>query len=100
MDPVRLTVYSDYLCPWCYNAAHRLERLEEEMEGHLELAWRAYLLRPRPEPGRDLHEFVRYTQSWLRPAAEPGPGVADELLQVPLLGGLGAEQEASPLDLE
>jgi predicted DsbA family dithiol-disulfide isomerase len=68
---VRLVVYSDYLCPWCYLAEHRLERLRAEAGGALELEWRSFLLRPRPEPGRDLLAFVRYTQSWLRPAAEP-----------------------------
>jgi len=71
VDPVRLLVYSDYLCPWCYNAAHRLERLQEELGPALELEWRSFLLRPRPAGERDLHKFVRYTQSWLRPAAEP-----------------------------
>jgi predicted DsbA family dithiol-disulfide isomerase len=68
---VRLVVYSDYLCPWCYLAEHRLERLRGEAGPSFELEWRSFLLRPRPEPGRDLFQFVRYTQSWLRPAAEP-----------------------------
>jgi predicted DsbA family dithiol-disulfide isomerase len=71
MDPVRLIVYSDYLCPWCYLAEHRLEQLKAELGDVLELEWRSFLLRPRPEPGRDLERFMRYTQSWLRPAAEP-----------------------------
>jgi predicted DsbA family dithiol-disulfide isomerase len=67
---VRLVVYSDYLCPWCYLAEHRLARLRTEPGIAFELEWRSFLLRPRPEPGRDLLKFVRYTQSWLRPAAE------------------------------
>lgn len=70
MDPVRLVVYSDYLCPWCYNAAHRLARLREELGDHLELEWRSFLLRPAPA-SRELLDFVRYTRSWLRPASEP-----------------------------
>ena len=71
MSPVRLILYSDYLCPWCYLAEHRLERLRAELGDGVQLEWRSFLLRPRPEPGRDLERFVRYTQSWLRPAAEP-----------------------------
>jgi predicted DsbA family dithiol-disulfide isomerase len=71
MSPVRLEVFSDYLCPWCHLAAHRLAIVEAENAGALELRWRSYLLRPRPEEGRDLLQFVRYTQGWLRPAAEP-----------------------------
>jgi predicted DsbA family dithiol-disulfide isomerase len=71
MRPVSLVVYSDYLCPWCYLAEHRLAALQRELGDALRLEWRSFLLRPRPEPGRDLLKFVRYTQSWLRPAAEP-----------------------------
>ena len=71
---VRLIVFSDYLCPWCFNAAVRLRRVEEEYTGVLELRWRSFLLRPAPRANRDLKRFVRYTQSWLRPAAEPDAG--------------------------
>lgn len=76
MKRVRLIVHSDYLCPWCYNAAVRLRRIQEEFGDAVEIEWRAFLLRPRPrdEDGDDeraLERFVRYTQSWLRPAAEP-----------------------------
>ena len=86
MDRLRLVVWSDYLCPWCYNASVRLARLADEFGDSLEIEWRAYLLRPRPRPAgagdeeqlRFVHEeqlrFVRYTQSWLRPAAEPDAG--------------------------
>jgi predicted DsbA family dithiol-disulfide isomerase len=67
---VSLDVWSDYLCPWCKVAATRLAALEREFEGALVLNWKSYLLRPRPEPGRDLEKFRRYTQSWLRAAEE------------------------------
>jgi predicted DsbA family dithiol-disulfide isomerase len=71
VSAVRLIVYSDYLCPWCYNASVRLRRLEDELEGELELIWQSYLLRLAPSPGRSLEKFREYTKSWLRPAAEP-----------------------------
>lgn len=71
MSPLQLEVFSDYLCPWCHLAAHRLAIVEAENAGAVSVAWRSYLLRPRPEEGRDLMKFVRYTQGWLRPAAEP-----------------------------
>jgi len=74
MQPVHFIVNSDYLCPWCYNGAVRLDRLEREAEGAVRLEWRAYLLRPRPAPGRDLEKFRAYTRSWLRPAEEPDGG--------------------------
>ena len=72
--PVHLVVWSDYLCPWCYNAAVRLRRVEAEFAGRVTLEWRTFLLRPHPDPSRTLEKFRAYTQSWLRPAAEPDGG--------------------------
>ncbi len=69
MKPVRLEFWSDYLCPWCHLADHRLKILRREFTT-IELEFRAYLLRPKPEV-RDREKFLRYTQHWLRPAAEP-----------------------------
>lgn len=37
-------VYSDYLCPWCYVAAARLHRLQEEYAGRLTIRWHSFLL--------------------------------------------------------
>jgi predicted DsbA family dithiol-disulfide isomerase len=70
-EPVRLTVWSDYLCPWCYVAATRLHRLRDEFGDRVVVDWRSYLLRPYPNPGRTLEQFRTYTRSWARPAAEP-----------------------------
>jgi predicted DsbA family dithiol-disulfide isomerase len=74
MDVLRLVAWSDYLCPWCYNGSVRLRQLEQEYDGRVELEFRSFLLRPRPEPGRDLEKFRRYTRSWERPAAESDSG--------------------------
>ncbi len=71
MEPIRLVVYSDYLCPWCYNAAVRLRRLADEYGDAVAIDWRSFLLRPAPRPGRTLEEFRAYTRSWLKPAADP-----------------------------
>ena len=74
MEVVRFIAYSDYLCPWCWNASRRLERLVDEYEGRVEIEWRSYLLRPDEKLGRDLDRFRKYTESWMRPAAEPDAG--------------------------
>lgn len=71
MTPVRLVVWSDYLCPWCYLGFARVRRLEAEFGDALHVEWRAFLLRPTPTGDRPLEKFRAYTQSWLRPAAEP-----------------------------
>jgi len=90
VTPARLTVWSDYLCPWCYNAAVRLERMQDEFGSRLEIEWRAFLLRPHPPgapagfPSEDdpprrvsaeaLAKFRQYTESWRRPGAEVDSG--------------------------
>lgn len=73
-DPVRFIAYSDYLCPWCWNASRRLENLVEEYAGRVEIEWRSYLLRPEKKVGRDLARFRKYTESWMRPGADPDAG--------------------------
>jgi predicted DsbA family dithiol-disulfide isomerase len=52
----------------------RLRRLEENNREVVEVEWRSFLLRPRPNPERDLEKFRRYTESWQRPAADPDGG--------------------------
>lgn len=74
MTPVSLIAWSDYLCPWCFNAAVRLHRIEQEFAPQVRVVWRSYLLRPNPRARGDLERFRGYTQSWLRPAAEPDSG--------------------------
>jgi predicted DsbA family dithiol-disulfide isomerase len=73
VQPVAFVAYSDYLCPWCYNAAVRLRGLVATDPG-VRVEWRSYLLRPRPGERRDLERFRAYTRSWRRPAAEPDAG--------------------------
>jgi len=74
LEPVLFIAYSDYLCPWCWNASRRLERLAEEYEGRIRIEWRSYLLRPEKKVARDLDRFRKYTESWKRPGAESDAG--------------------------
>lgn len=71
---VGFEAWSDYLCPWCWNASRRLEQLSAEFAGRVEIVWRSYLLRPVERPGRDLEKFRRYTEGWRVPGAEPDAG--------------------------
>lgn len=73
MREVHWIVYSDFLCPWCFNAAVRLRRLESESGGRLRLEWRSFLLRPQPRVV-PIEKFCAYTETWLRPAAEDDAG--------------------------
>ena len=72
---VEFTVWSDVLCPWCYNAAVCLERVQHDVRDRadLQVVWKSYLLRPKPEP-KSPERFRRYTESWMRPASQPDAG--------------------------
>ncbi len=70
--PTVVTAFSDFLCPWCYIGAVRLQRAAAKRPGEVEVRWKSFLLRTEPrdtEPER----FRAYARSWARPAAlEPG----------------------------
>ena len=74
VQQLTLVGWSDYLCPWCYNASVRLSRIEQEFAPDVRVEWRSYLLRPNPNRSLDAERFRSYTRSWRRPAAEPDSG--------------------------
>lgn len=53
MTAVHIDVWSDYVCPFCYLAEPPLARVEEEAAGTVQIRWRAFELRPEPEPTLD-----------------------------------------------
>lgn len=57
--PVRLDVFSDYLCPWCYNAAVRLADVERLYGDRVRVHWRAFPLIPDQQPGRRVSDKTR-----------------------------------------
>jgi len=57
--PVRLDVFSDYLCPWCYNAAVRIADVEREYGDRVRVHWRAFPLIPDQQPGRRVSQKMR-----------------------------------------
>ncbi|NMO18892.1 DsbA family oxidoreductase [Pyxidicoccus fallax] len=62
---VRVDVWSDYVCPFCYLELPVLDRLQAEFGRELEVHWRAYELRPAPVPTLDpAGEYLRTT--WAR----------------------------------
>jgi predicted DsbA family dithiol-disulfide isomerase len=48
--PITLTVWSDFVCPFCYLELPVLDALKAEMGDGVRIDWRAYELRPAPEP--------------------------------------------------
>ena len=49
----RVTVFSDYVCPFCYLEEPDLAHVKEEYGDEVEVDWRAYELRPHPIPTLD-----------------------------------------------
>ena len=51
--PLRITAYSDYVCPWCYIGLQRIEQLQQEFPVAVE--WRPFQLHPEtPKTGAQL----------------------------------------------
>ena len=60
---LRIDVWSDYVCPFCYLQLPVLRRLRDAYGAALEVSWRAFELRPEPVPTLD-QEGLR--TSWQR----------------------------------
>jgi predicted DsbA family dithiol-disulfide isomerase len=61
MRPIRIDVFGDIACPWCYIGEVRLAgALAEQSEQSAERCWRPFQLQPQlPPEGIDWHEFAR-----------------------------------------
>ena len=81
--PVRLDVFSDYLCPWCYNAAVRLREIEQVYGELVSVHWRAFPLIPGEQPDRRVTQKTR--EGWQRIGAEePRACFVPPILDAPL----------------
>ena len=49
---VRLTVWSDYVCPFCYLEEPILARIHDEYRDHIDVNWQAFALRRRSDERR------------------------------------------------
>jgi predicted DsbA family dithiol-disulfide isomerase len=50
METLKLTIYSDYVCPWCYVGQGAVQKLSQNYP--LEVTWMPFYLRPDTPPGR------------------------------------------------
>ena len=50
---MQIEVWSDYVCPFCYLQEPVVDRIAREFAGQVLVRWRAYELRPEPEPTLD-----------------------------------------------
>jgi predicted DsbA family dithiol-disulfide isomerase len=50
---LRIDVWSDYVCPFCYLELPALQRLQQQFGERVKVVWRAFELRPEPKPTLD-----------------------------------------------
>ncbi len=50
---MQIEVWSDYVCPFCYLQEPVVDRIEADFASRVQVRWRAYELRPEPEPTLD-----------------------------------------------
>ncbi len=59
---MKIEIWSDIMCPFCYIGKRRFEQALEKFEGKekVEIEWKSYLLSPEmvTEPTKNLHEFL------------------------------------------
>lgn len=56
---LKIEVYSDVVCPWCYVGKRRLERALTEFGGDVRVAWRPFQLNPTmPKEGMDRTAYL------------------------------------------
>ena len=58
---MRIEIYSDTICPWCFIGKRRLERaIEQRPEVELDITWRAFQLNPdMPAEGMDRQAYLQ-----------------------------------------
>src|SRR3954463_1150971 len=70
MYVIKLDIYSDVICPWCYIGKRRLESAMKRLRAdvQLEITWRAFELNPKmPPEGVKRREYrVAKFGSWAR----------------------------------
>jgi len=47
---MKITVYSDYVCPYCFLAEEPLDKALDHFDGEIEAEWMPFELRPYPAP--------------------------------------------------
>ncbi|NDZ81026.1 DsbA family oxidoreductase [Streptomyces sp. SID10853] len=49
-DPVKIQIWSDYVCPFCMLAEGPLEEATKDLGADVEIEWKPFELRPHPQP--------------------------------------------------
>lgn len=61
--PLQVTVYSDYLCPWCFNSQIRLKQIQVQWQERIKLEWKSFMLVPEIKQ-QTIEAFQAYSHKW------------------------------------
>ena len=63
---IRVEIWSDVVCPWCYIGKRRFERAADELAGEIQLdvVYRPFQLDPTASPGRSQPVFDAYARKF------------------------------------
>lgn len=73
---LKVVVYSDYICPFCYIGFHRIEKLKEKYE--LEVEWKPFELHPEIPKGGIVTEKLSFPKGYLEMVMANVQRLADE----------------------
>jgi predicted DsbA family dithiol-disulfide isomerase len=65
---LKVEIWSDVVCPWCYIGKRRFEQALEQFEHkqHINIEWKSFQLDPdsKPEPGISIHQSLAAKKGW------------------------------------
>jgi predicted DsbA family dithiol-disulfide isomerase len=73
---LKVVVYSDYICPFCYIGFHRIEKLKDKYE--LEVEWKPFELHPEIPKGGIVTEKLSFPTDYLKMVMANVQRLADE----------------------
>jgi predicted DsbA family dithiol-disulfide isomerase len=68
MDPMKIEIWSDVMCPFCYIGKRRLEGALEAFphKDDIEIIWKSFQLNPdmQTEPGKSITDYLAEKKGW------------------------------------
>lgn len=65
---MKVEIWSDIMCPFCYIGKRRFEKALAQFpnKDSVEISWKSYLLNPdmKTEPGKNINQYLSETKSW------------------------------------